>query len=87
MRRCTIDSSAETKHVVAGISLNVTGRDALWSANWAWFKERPVRAGEPHARTRMIRSAGRVLRTPHNDYLRLLVDFGVIGLVFCWWGT
>ena len=24
-----------------GFSINVTGRNALWSANWGWFTEKP----------------------------------------------
>jgi O-antigen ligase len=71
------------KHVVAGISLNVTGRDALWSANWAWFKERPVMGwGAGSSDTMTSALPGGFSGHPHNDYLRLLVDFGVIGLVF-----
>ena len=32
---------------VGGFSINVTGRNALWSANWGWFKEKPRSAGAP----------------------------------------
>ena len=71
----------DTKQI-GGISLNVTGRDALWSANWAWFKERPVigwGAGSSDQMTSAL--PGAFSGHPHNDYLRLLVDFGVVGLV------
>ena len=27
---------------IGGVGINLTGRDALWSANWGWFKEAPV---------------------------------------------
>jgi O-antigen ligase len=67
---------------VGGFSINVTGRDALWSANWGWFKHRPVIGHGAGASDRMTATlpdhgAGH----PHNDYLRILVDYGVIGLV------
>jgi O-antigen ligase len=70
------------KATVAGISINVTGRDALWSANWAWFQNRPIIGHGAGASDRMTANlpdhgAGH----PHNDYLRLLVDYGVAGFV------
>jgi O-antigen ligase len=70
------------KHQFGGISLNVTGRDALWSANWAWFKQRPVigwGAGSSDQMTSAL--PGAFSGHPHNDYLRLLVDYGVVGLL------
>jgi O-antigen ligase len=70
------------KHQVGGISINVTGRDALWSANWAWFKEKPVMGWGAGSSDRMTSALpGGFSGHPHNDYLRLLVDYGVIGLV------
>jgi O-antigen ligase len=67
---------------IGGFSLNVTGRDALWSANWGWFKERPLIGHGAGASDRLTetlpdRGAGH----PHNDYLRILVDYGIVGFV------
>jgi hypothetical protein len=67
---------------VGGFSLNVTGRDALWSANWGWFKQRPLIGHGAGASDRLTNAlpfhgAGH----PHNDYLRILVDYGIIGFV------
>jgi O-antigen ligase len=71
------------KQQVAGISLNVTGRDTLWSANWAWFKEKPAMGwGAGSSDTMTSALPGGFAGHPHNDYLRLLVDFGVVGLLF-----
>jgi O-antigen ligase len=70
------------KQQIAGLSVNVSGRDALWSANWAWFKQRPVigwGAGSSDRMTSMM--PGAFASHPHNDYLRLLVDFGFVGIV------
>jgi O-antigen ligase len=67
---------------VGGFSVNVTGRNALWSANWGWFKQRPIIGHGAGASDRLTNAlpfhgAGH----PHNDYLRILVDYGVIGFV------
>jgi O-antigen ligase len=67
---------------IGGFSVNVTGRDALWSANWGWFKEKPIIGWGAGASDRLTTSlpfhgAGH----PHNDYLRILVDYGIVGFV------
>ena len=70
------------KAQIGSVSLNVTGRDALWSANWAWFKERPVIGWGAGSSDRMTSALpGMFSGHPHNDYLRLLVDYGVVGLL------
>jgi len=67
---------------VGGVSINVTGRDALWSANWGWFKQRPLIGHGAGASDRMTNALpGRGAGHPHNDYLRILVDYGIIGFV------
>ena len=68
------------KATVMGVSINVTGRGALWSANWGWFQNRPIVGHGAGASDRMTadlpnHGAGH----PHNDYLRLLVDYGLVG--------
>jgi O-antigen ligase len=67
---------------VGGVSINVTGRDALWSANWGWFVKKPLIGYGAGASDRMTlalpnHGAGH----PHNDYLRILVDYGLVGFV------
>jgi O-antigen ligase len=67
---------------VGGVSINVTGRDALWSANWQWFKQRPIIGHGAGASDRMTAALpGRGAGHPHNDYLRILVDYGIVGFV------
>jgi O-antigen ligase len=64
-----------------GFTINVTGRDALWSANWGWFLQKPWigwGAGSSDSMTAAL--PGHNAGHPHNDYLRLLVDYGVVGL-------
>ena len=86
---------------IGGFTLNVTGRDALWSANWGWFKEKPwIGWGAGSSDTMTAALPGHNAGHPHNDYLRLLVDYGVVGLALwligffllitiCWkaWGS
>jgi O-antigen ligase len=67
---------------IGGFSVNVTGRDALWSANWGWFKDRPLighGAGASDRLTETLPDHG--AGHPHNDYLRILVDYGIVGFV------
>jgi O-antigen ligase len=67
---------------VGSFSINVTGRNALWSANWGWFKEKPLIGWGAGASDRMtLALPGRGAGHPHNDYLRILVDYGLIGFV------
>jgi O-antigen ligase len=66
---------------VGSFNINVTGRDALWSANWGWFKQAPVighGAGASDRLTTTLPDHG--AGHPHNDYLRIMVDYGLIGL-------
>ena len=49
---------------VGGFSINVTGRNALWSANWGWFKEKPVIGWGAGASDRMTARASRPRRRP-----------------------
>jgi O-antigen ligase len=66
---------------VGGFTLNVTGRDALWSANWGWFLQKPwIGWGAGSSDTMTTALPGHNAGHPHNDYLRLLVDYGVVGL-------
>ncbi|HUZ83472.1 MAG TPA: O-antigen ligase family protein [Gaiellales bacterium] len=66
---------------IGGVSLNTTGRIVLWSANWDAFLKSPV-IGHGPGHSDMLTAAllGHNAGHPHNDYLRLLVDYGVIGL-------
>ncbi len=70
---------------VGGVSVNVMGRDAIWSDNWKWFQEKPIIGWGAGSSDRMTAAlppgfGGATVGHPHNDYLRILVDFGVIGL-------
>ncbi len=65
---------------VAGIPVNVEGRQDLWKITWAsaqdglWFGQ-----GAGSAEAAIERATGTVDH-PHNDYLRIVHDFGLAGL-------
>jgi len=70
---------------VGGVTLNVMGRDRVWSENWGWFQQKPIIGWGAGSADRMTANlppsiGGAKVGHPHNDYLRILVDFGVIGL-------
>jgi O-antigen/teichoic acid export membrane protein/O-antigen ligase len=72
-------------HVIgAGISINLAGRGRLWSAVWHSFLTSPwFGHGVGTAEQFVFRTFGETIAHPHNDYLRLLHDYGLIGT--CLW--
>jgi len=68
---------------VGGFTINVTGRDALWAANWDYFLKAPIIGHGAGAADRLVSSLPKHSGAahPHNDYLRILVDYGIVGLV------
>jgi O-antigen ligase len=66
---------------VGGVTLNVEGRTNLWGITWRSYLESPVIGqGAGSSETVITEELGRPSH-PHNDYLRVLHDFGIIGLV------
>ena len=66
---------------IAGVSINTTGRAPLWSVIWDDYKTSPwigrgAGSGDDLAASVFGAGAGNV----HNDYLRLIHDFGPVGL-------
>jgi O-antigen ligase len=66
--------------VISGIKLNVEGRQDLWKVTWSsaqdglWFGQG---AGSTE---QAIEEATGTVDHPHNDYLRIIHDFGLAGL-------
>ncbi len=76
-----IDSSSEDEEEGAEIRLTMTGRLSAWRHYYALAEEnlcfgRGLGAGVVGGRGAL----GRAFKLPHNEYLRLLVDGGVVGL-------
>jgi O-antigen ligase len=67
---------------IGGISLNVTGRGEFWSTTWDSYQTAPYFGHGAGSAAELITSVySAAIGHPHNDYLRLLHDYGLIGAV------
>jgi O-Antigen ligase len=66
---------------VAGVRLNVEGRTGLWSAVWHRFRTSPIVGHGAGDADVTAAAADPTAGHPHNDYLRVLDDTGIVGLV------
>jgi O-antigen ligase len=65
---------------VAGLHLNTSGRTALWSYTWdSAMQHRWFGGGAGNAEIIVMQKFD--VNHPHNDYLRMFNDFGLVGLV------
>jgi O-antigen ligase len=58
-----------------------TGRSYMWSKMWEKIDEQPLLGSGANASESFISKLTRGLKHPHNDWLRLLFDFGYVGVV------
>lgn len=73
-------TEGDVRTVGGVVSINVSGRDTMWSVTWHSYLESPwIGKGAGSAGKELFERAG--LSHPHNDYLRILHDFGLIGLL------
>ena len=64
-----------------GLRFNTSGRTQLWSFTWDRALEHPwFGAGPGDAQNAIIPVFGERIAHPHNDYLRLFNDLGVLGV-------
>jgi hypothetical protein len=71
---------------VGGVSINVSGRDDVWSVVWQSAMTSPwVGQGAGSAETEILEHAFKVSH-PHNEYLRIFHDFGLVGVLLWFWG-
>lgn len=63
---------------VGQFDLNANGRKQLWTVTWRQFKQSPVFGNGPGASVDAVTVVSRAGQ-PHNDYLRLLDDYGLLG--------
>lgn len=64
-----------------GVELNTSGRAVLWDLTFKSSQEAPIFGHGPGSATALITPLFRNIGHPHNEYLRILHDFGWIGLV------
>ena len=70
-------------HSYGGLSINVEGRSQLWATTWHSYLKSPFFGHGAGTADRLISSLYPGVGHPHNDYLRLLHDYGLLGL--CLW--
>ena len=71
---------------IGGLSINVSGRDDVWSVVWQSATTSPwLGQGPGSAETKVIGHGFKVTH-PHNEYLRIFHDFGLVGVVLWLWG-
>jgi O-antigen ligase len=64
-----------------GRLLNTSGRTELWSFTWKSAQHHLWWGGGPgSAQNQIVAAFNGAVAHPHNDYLRLLHDFGIVGL-------
>jgi hypothetical protein len=65
---------------VGDITVNSMGRTRLWAATWDSFLTHPI-LGQGVGQSRVYLVARRMVPHPHNDYLRVLDENGLIGFI------
>jgi O-antigen ligase len=66
---------------VGGVQINTSGRSEAWPITYSSAMESPLIGKGPGSVGVMLKKrVGSAFTHPHNDYLRLFHDFGVIGL-------
>jgi O-antigen ligase len=74
--------SEPDKSQIGGVTLSVSGRERFWSATrQSWLVSPWIGRGAGSSEYLPARylPAGAVYTHPHNDYLRILHDYGVVG--------
>ena len=71
---------------VGGVQINVSGRDDYWPVVWRSALTSPwIGQGAGSAETALL-GRGFPVTHPHNEYLRIFHDFGLLGLLLWLWG-
>lgn len=64
---------------LGGLNVNTSGRAVLWDMTWESAMRAPLFGHGPGASSALIAEHFSNISHPHNDYLRLLNDFGLFG--------
>jgi hypothetical protein len=65
---------------VAGVPVNVRGRDFMWAVTWESGMDRPIVGKGVGSAEENIDRLSTLVSQPHNEFLRIWHDHGVIGL-------
>lgn len=64
-------------------NLATSGRASLWETMWPEILERPMLGHGTNSSEVFVRRVTGTLEHPHNDWLRLLFDYGFVGMTVC----
>jgi O-antigen ligase len=70
----------DTRLQVGGAAINVTGREVLWRITLDSWRESPWVGKGAGSAEQVVKRVSPENEHPHNDYLRVLHDYGVVGL-------
>ena len=73
-------AQGDVQSVGGGLAINVEGRSSLWDLTWHSYLESPFVGKGAGSAEQVIGASLGEINHPHNDYLRILHDFGLIGL-------
>jgi O-antigen ligase len=78
LRERFVEGDRET---IAGVTVNMTGRLKIWRLTWESSLHSPwVGHGAGAADNLVASKYAPILLHPHNEYLRILNDYGIVGL-------
>lgn len=66
--------------IINGVSVNTSGRTAIWDVLLSDLNSSPWFGHGAGAAQRAVNAAYPTISHPHSDYLRILYDFGYVGL-------
>lgn len=81
--------SAGDNAKVGGVTMNTSGRSELWALAWQSYNESLLWGHGPGSAGALIETRFHIhgVGHPHNDYIRILHDFGAIGATLFWGGV
>lgn len=66
---------------IGGVAINTSGRAEFWQVVWNSYLQSPVIGlGAGSSEAEVVQHFGARIGHPHNDYLRILHDYGPLGL-------
>ena len=72
---------------VAGIDVNAEGRTQVWTVLWSGVQNEPLTGHGPGSASALSLTIDPAFDNPHNDYLRILYDFGIVGFALLAWSS
>ena len=78
--------SGDVKLRVGDTAINVSGRFNIWQVTYDSFLGSPWVGQGAGSASHVVQNRFRTIAHPHNDYLRVLHDYGIVGLTLWLWG-